>query len=39
MEPETWERKLSPPLARRLKFAVNAMAGNTTFYLENGLRS
>jgi 8-oxo-dGTP diphosphatase len=37
-EPETWEKKLSPPLARRLKLAVNAMASNTTFYVENGLR-
>lgn len=37
-EPETWEDKLSPPLARRLMMSANALAGNTTFYLENGLK-
>lgn len=37
-EPETWESKLTLPLSRRLKWAVDALASNTTFYIENGLR-
>lgn len=36
-DPATWEEKLGVPLARRLKFAAQALASGSMKYVEDGI--